>query len=185
MTAPGGGAPLTVTAAAGQNDRATGSVVSVDSKYPSGSADKAFTSTACMALAERGALQLDRPVHEVIDPWHARQGVPSLKSIFGGDARIEQVTARMLMGMRSGLPDYNDKALRDWTFANPSQDWQPMAFIRDWSGAAAGASAGASADTAVGADPPTAPVSARTSRRTARAGSSRRATAAATPGTGT
>ena len=123
----------TASGAAGWNNRAEGSRVTTKSKYPAGSADKAFTATATMALAEAGILSLDAPVYPVIDAWHAKQTppVPSLLALWGGDAQIHQLTARMLMQMRTGLPDYNDSALRNWTLSHPHRDFLPLDFVKD------------------------------------------------------
>ena len=74
-----------------------------------------------MALAERGLLDLDEPVHKRIDPWLAAHTppVPALRELFGGDAKVNLITARQLLQMRSGLPDYNDQKLLRWSLANP------------------------------------------------------------------
>ena len=44
--------------------------------------------------------------------------IGTLQSIWGGDATINQVTVRQLLQMRSGLKDYNDAQLFEWTLNN-------------------------------------------------------------------
>jgi CubicO group peptidase (beta-lactamase class C family) len=65
---------------------------------------KPYTATICMALAERGLLDLDRPASLYIDPWLSAQipPQPTLKQIWQGNSMIDTVTARQMLGMRSG-----------------------------------------------------------------------------------
>ena len=75
-----------------------------------------------MRLVERGLISLDAPVYKYIDPWNAKHTPPrpTLLELFG-DARINTVTMRQLLQMRSGLQDYNDTEIFRWTVANPGQ----------------------------------------------------------------
>ncbi|MEC7300906.1 MAG: hypothetical protein VXW43_19810, partial [Pseudomonadota bacterium] len=66
-----------------------------------------------------------QPVHVIVDPWLQAQGKSSLRQQWGGDSQIERVTARMLLSMRSGIADYDDEAIKDWTLAHPTQDYTP------------------------------------------------------------
>ena len=96
-----------VAAAAGIDSHATGQETTIASRFPSGSADKAFTAVACLRQAELGKLDLDKPVHIYIDPWHQEQGLPTLLHMWGGDETINTVTGRQLLQMRGGVADYN------------------------------------------------------------------------------
>ena len=73
-----------------------------------------------MRLHEEGLLDLDAPVHTAIDPWLAKQTPPQppLLDIWGGDTTINTVTGRQLLQMRSGIQDYDDQALYQWTLDN-------------------------------------------------------------------
>ena len=64
-----------------------------------------------MHLVDEGKLNLDAPVMQYIDPWLAAQKPPqpSLNEIWHGNPLINVVTARQLLGMRSGIPDYDDR----------------------------------------------------------------------------
>jgi len=65
-------------------------------------------------------------VSEYIDPWLAAQGKPSLLTMWGGNSNISRVSTRMLLGMRSGLADYNDRYLFNWTLYHPTQARRPF-----------------------------------------------------------
>lgn len=118
-----------LAAASGPDDRAKGTSVTTASLYPSGSVTKTITATACMRLADAGKLELDAPVHTIVDPWLAAQGMPSLLKVWKGDATVERVTVAQLLQMRSGLSDYDDAATRDWQIAHPTRDILPEDFI--------------------------------------------------------
>ena len=121
----------THAAAAGVGDRATGETVTTSSQYPGGSCTKTMTAVASLKLAEQGKINLDDPVHKAVDPWLKTQGHKSLLELWGGDQTIQKVTARQLLQMRGGVPDYDDSALRDWTVAHPSKDYLPIDFVEN------------------------------------------------------
>ena len=101
-------------------------------KVPSGSAAKPFTTVALLQLALAGKVDLDTPVAPTVDAWHAAQSPPvaPLKTIFR-DPRIEEVTLRQLLGMQSGVPDYDDGALFRWTLDHPADDKLPLSYLQD------------------------------------------------------
>lgn len=92
---------------------------------------KMLTSIAALKLAQVGVLNLDEPVYKAVDPWLKSQGHASLAATWHGDTTINTVTARMLLSMRSGIPDYDDGALREWTLRNPSKDFLPLDFLHN------------------------------------------------------
>jgi len=104
--------------------------VTTSSLIPCGSAAKPFTAVGILRLADAGLLGLDTPISSIIDPWHARQSIPSLREIFK-DARISSVTSRQLIAMKSGIVDYNNSGMFDWTLQHPSLDYLPMHYISD------------------------------------------------------
>jgi CubicO group peptidase (beta-lactamase class C family) len=131
--APSTAPPAVFAAAAGVNDRfgPTGDPITTASRLPSGSTDKAFTAAAVVRLAELGQIDLDAPAHTYIDPWLAAQSPPveSLLKQWGGDATINEVTVRQLLSMRSGIKDYDDGALFEWTLKHPDDDYLPQMFL--------------------------------------------------------
>ena len=128
-TTPAGGF-VTGEAAVGMNDRAGGGVpMTTSTLVPAGSATKALTATAAMAMVERGHLDLDRPAHLYLDPWLAAQGRPPLLTIWANEAAILEVTSRQLLSMQAGIQDYPDGWLLDWTLAHPDSDFDPFDFL--------------------------------------------------------
>ena len=55
-----------------------------------------------------GLVDIDAPVAHYVDPVLRKQNGTTLLELWNGDRTILNVTARMLMGMRAGLLDYND-----------------------------------------------------------------------------
>ena len=107
--------------------------MTVDSRIPGGSATKPFTATAAMGLVEAGLLDIDQPAYEYIDPWLANQTDRTqhrtLLQLWNGNRQILQVTTRMLMGMRSGVGDYNDAAMLNYQLENPRTDITPFEYV--------------------------------------------------------
>ena len=122
-----------------------GPKVDGSSRYPMGSVTKTWSTVAALRLAERGVLDLDEPISTFVDPWLTQRNGTTLAQLWsdesaGGGASaakmIATVTARQLMGMRSGVADYpyNDLA----TFAlSPSMrgaghDITPYDYLHAW-----------------------------------------------------
>ena len=82
----------TVTAAAGMEGSTQHAQITPASIFPSGSATKTFTAVATMRLVDAGKLELDRPFHEVVDPWLKVQGKPSLRELWGGNTTVSAVS---------------------------------------------------------------------------------------------
>jgi CubicO group peptidase (beta-lactamase class C family) len=81
----------------GYADKAGNVPASPDTVYRAGSISKLFTATAAMQLAERGRLDIDRPLGDVLPGF-------SIRTRFAGSAPI---TPRSIMTHHSGLPsDY-------------------------------------------------------------------------------
>ena len=99
---------------AGIDDHATKSLMKEDTLIPMGSATKIYTAIAIMQLYEKGLVDIDRPVHEIVDPFLQRTNSTTLLELWGGDETINRVTVRELMGMRGCLSDYDDQALQNF-----------------------------------------------------------------------
>jgi len=115
-----------VSVAAGLNNRATGDNLTADHRIPMGSVTKSFTACQVMQAHERGLIDIDAPIHRYVDPVLQRLNGTTMLRLWGGDTTILTVTAKHLMGMRSGLQDYNDSAYATWTWAHPDGDWTPF-----------------------------------------------------------
>lgn len=130
-----------LTAAGGVNYRgpqlnaSVGPPIGIHSKFPAGSLTKSFTATALKQLAERGVLDLDAPIHALIDPWHAAQ-IPPVKpllQLWHGDRTVLTITTRMLISMQAGLRDYDDSKLQAYSEQNPTKDVLPSEYFADLS----------------------------------------------------
>jgi CubicO group peptidase (beta-lactamase class C family) len=99
------------------------------SKVPSGSAVKPFTAVALLQLSIAGVLDIDAPVAPIVDAWRTKQSLPPLSSVFN-DSRIELVTTRQLIGMRSGIKDYDDADMFQKTLERNGADILPEEYIR-------------------------------------------------------
>ena len=119
--------------AAGVNSHIDGSRVSTTSLYPVGSATKLYTSVAVLQAHEQGLIDLDAPVAPVIDPFLMRTNGTTLFQLWQNEA-INQVTARQLLSMRSGLSDYDDAALNKFSLdpANWNEDITPYDYLHRW-----------------------------------------------------
>jgi D-alanyl-D-alanine carboxypeptidase len=116
-------------AAAGIEDHLTGRKMSTDAMIPMGSVTKTYTAAAVMQAAERGIIDLDSPAFKYADPVLQSINQTTLLGIWNGDARINSVTVRQLLSMKSGLHDYDDEALRSFTIANPGEDKTPIEML--------------------------------------------------------
>ncbi|MGB0243512.1 MAG: serine hydrolase, partial [Candidatus Nanopelagicales bacterium] len=93
---------------------------------------KPYTTVAALRLSEQGQLDLDAPVHAILDPWLSKHGQPTLMELWKGhEAEISVVTSRMLLSMQSGMPDYNSHQLQLWTLEHPADDFLPLQFLQN------------------------------------------------------
>ena len=130
-----GGSP--VVAFAGQNQRSSSSpsqppsLVDANSKFPVGSVTKSWTATAVMQLWEAGKIDIDAPIATYVDPILMRENGTTMLELWNNDTTVHNVTARLLMGMRAGLHDYDDAFFRNFTFShlNDGQYWTPYDII--------------------------------------------------------
>ena len=128
------GADTTLALAAGVADRATGEPMTTEKLIPLGSATKMYTATLLMHLAETDpSFDLDRPVHQIVDPWLLRTNGTTLLKLWNENVTILEVTARHLIGMRAGFGDYNDSALKAFTIAPATRavDVTPYDFLHE------------------------------------------------------
>jgi len=111
--------------AAGLADAAAGPgspAMAPNTMIPVGSATKAYTAATIVQLVDRGALQLDDPMHQYVDPVLRRLNATDLLTLWKGDATIQDVTVRHLLHMSSGIHDYDDAALQKFTHDYPGED---------------------------------------------------------------
>jgi CubicO group peptidase (beta-lactamase class C family) len=118
-------------AAAGFNNRQTGTTVDQWSLYPVGSATKLYTATLALQLQEQGLIDLDAPIYTYVDPFLQRTNQTTLLSLWKGHKQITQITTRQVISMRAGLADYDDDKVQAWTFdpANIGKDLTPLDYL--------------------------------------------------------
>ena len=103
------------------------------SKIPMGSATKIYTSTFMLGLQERGLLDLDKSAAELVDPFLMRTNGTTLAQLWG-TASVNAITVRQLLGMRSGLNDYDDHELQSFCLdpSNFKLDITPYDYLHRW-----------------------------------------------------
>jgi len=94
---------------------------------PFGSTTKPWTTVAILQAAESKVLSLDDPATKYLDPIMTRLNSTTLQGLWG--AKAAQITIRHLIGMTSGLGDYDDAAISAWTVANSGEDLGPFELL--------------------------------------------------------
>ena len=96
---------------------------------PAGSLTKPFTAAAVMRLVETGVVRLEDPVAMHIDPFLTRinGSNTTMEAVWG--PMVRNVTIRMLLNMRSGMPDYNDQVIKRDTLWSPDWDIGPQDYF--------------------------------------------------------
>ncbi|KAJ9459089.1 hypothetical protein DIPPA_18673 [Diplonema papillatum] len=78
-----------------------------------GSITKMATSSAVMRLVESGQVQLDDPIASLIDSYIYALNKTTLFALWN-DSRIQVVTVKQLLGMTSGIMDFDTYQLREF-----------------------------------------------------------------------
>ncbi len=106
---------------AGRVDANTADVV------PAGSLAKTFTASTVMVLVERGTIGINDLIGPHVDLWLSRVNDTTLEALY--DPTINNVTVRMLLNMRSGVPDYDNALIYNLTVTNPAWDISPLDYL--------------------------------------------------------
>ncbi|MCU1676255.1 MAG: hypothetical protein JWM93_1013 [Frankiales bacterium] len=83
-----------------------------DDRFRAGSIAKPFVAVVVLQLAERGRLSLDAPLPEVLPA-----------SVVGRFANAAGISVRMLLGHRSGIPEWDTPAVDDEIAHHPAKVW--------------------------------------------------------------
>eukprot|EP00936_MAST-01D_sp_MAST-1D-sp1_P001314 g1314.t1 len=134
---------LDVQLAAGVADRKTKRTADKTEKFVWGSVTKVVTGTAVLRLADQGVLTLEDSVPQHIDPFLAKMKAKdpsmdfsSLKDLWGDE--VEKITVRDLLGMTSGVPDYDTASptgreptdsFRADAYAHPTKSYSPTQLL--------------------------------------------------------
>ncbi|CAJ1360005.1 unnamed protein product [Effrenium voratum] len=117
-----------VALAAGVNNIWNRRPLRPDSLVPLGSVTKPWTAVMVMQAVESGLLNLDDPAMQWIDPVMRRLWNKSMEQLWG--PQVRQVVVRDLMGMTSGMKDYDDFFLEHFTMAFSGDDAGPMVYLQ-------------------------------------------------------
>eukprot|EP00037_Helgoeca_nana_P017714 m.168436 g.168436 ORF g.168436 m.168436 type:complete len:501 (+) comp24113_c0_seq1:45-1547(+) len=116
--------------AAGIEDHTKGTAMSTDTLIPMGSVTKPFTAAGILRLVEAGKLGLDEAVAPRLDRALAKWNGTTLAKLFPENAHdVSRITVRQLLGMQSGMNDYDDVAVQEWTYAHPGRDFTPFDYL--------------------------------------------------------
>jgi D-alanyl-D-alanine carboxypeptidase len=87
-------------------------------RFRAGSIAKTFVAVAVLQLAERERLSLDARLPDVLPA-----------SVIGRFANAPDITVRMLLGHRSGLPEWESLAVEDQVARQPAKVWKVSEFL--------------------------------------------------------
>lgn len=93
-------------------------------KFAMGSTAKMYTAAAVLRLVDQGKFGLDDKALPLFDALWTRLNGTSILDGLG--PYIKEVTVRQLLGMRSGIPDFDNKASRQYQFNHPEEDLGPV-----------------------------------------------------------
>ena len=118
-----------MTLASGVSDHATGELMTVDSKIPEGSVTKSYTVMAILRLIDQGKMDFNDTISSHVDKILMSSNKTTLLEIWKNDTKINNVTLYHLMHMKSGLQDYDDEGMYEWTLRNPTKDYSPLDYL--------------------------------------------------------
>eukprot|EP01062_Namystynia_karyoxenos_P028314 TRINITY_DN21466_c0_g1_i1.p1 TRINITY_DN21466_c0_g1~~TRINITY_DN21466_c0_g1_i1.p1 ORF type:complete len:456 (+),score=145.19 TRINITY_DN21466_c0_g1_i1:70-1368(+) len=135
-----------VSVAAGTANFNTGRALEADDVMVWGSLTKVLTGSSIMQLASQGHVDLDAPCSKYVDPFLQRSAAASggkqwftkMEQLYGPNAT--KVTVRQLLGMHSGIPDFDTAvpcrsankscvptdSLRAELYADPMHNYGPI-----------------------------------------------------------
>src|SRR4051794_12084063 len=87
-------------------------------RFRAGSVVKMFVSVTVLQLTEGGRLSLDARLPEVLPA-----------SVTGGVANAADITVRMLLGHRAGIPDWDSPAIDEQVARDPAKVWTVGEFL--------------------------------------------------------
>lgn len=114
--------------AAGVQDHQTGKLMTPETVIPVGSATKTWTAAAVLQLVEQGRVKFDDPLHLHVDPILLREHNTTLLKLWGNPT-INKITVRETLGHRSGIEDFDNDQVYNWTIAHPSGTYTPFMYL--------------------------------------------------------
>lgn len=114
----------------GVNNIWTGEELKVDTHIPVGSPTKTFTAVAILQYIERGILGYNDRADKWVDPVLERLNGTTMRDLQGEAA--DNITIYDLLHMTSGIQDYNDFKMFNWTINHRGEDLTPFDWL--WEG---------------------------------------------------
>eukprot|EP00931_Biecheleriopsis_adriatica_P087125 TRINITY_DN61635_c0_g1_i1.p1 TRINITY_DN61635_c0_g1~~TRINITY_DN61635_c0_g1_i1.p1 ORF type:complete len:518 (-),score=102.30 TRINITY_DN61635_c0_g1_i1:210-1763(-) len=113
--------------AAGCQDIWTGAKLEASMPIPLGSATKPWTAVRVLQAVERGALQLEDAAELWVDPPLRRLHNLTMAKLYGESA--SRIRILDLLGMTSGLEEYDDAWLQKWSMDHDTEDVAPHVYL--------------------------------------------------------
>ena len=127
--------PVGVSVVAGYDNPGAADPVNITTKslIPVGSATKLYTAVATLQAAEKGLLDLDTAAVKYIDPFLQRTNGTTMAELWGTDS-VNTITVRQMLSMQSGLDDYDDTALHEFSddASTEAIDQTPYDYLHRW-----------------------------------------------------
>ncbi|MEM6456841.1 MAG: serine hydrolase domain-containing protein [Acidobacteriota bacterium] len=93
-----------------------------DMQYRIGSTTKTFVATVVLQLIDEGRLDYDDTLQDLLGP-----AVAPIQN-------ADRITVEKMLGMRSGIPDFNDCNFQIELFTNPRRAWTPQEIVNTLEG---------------------------------------------------
>jgi CubicO group peptidase (beta-lactamase class C family) len=116
-----------VSLVAGTQDIWANKPMTSSDMIPMGSVTKTWTTIAIMQYVEKGVIKLEDKAEKHLDEVLMRLNGTTFAGLFGPQAST--ITIHQLLSMTSGIGDYNDALLFDWTVFSASEDFSPLDYL--------------------------------------------------------
>ena len=103
--------------------------MTADNIVPLGSLAKAFTAIGIMRLYQEGKLDLGDTIDKHVNEILMKSNGSTIQDIWNGDPTINKVTIYQLLHMKSGLYDYVDAEIMEYTAEYPDKDITPLDYL--------------------------------------------------------
>lgn len=129
-----------ISVAAGVDDVWAGTLLSNETAIPLGSVTKPFTAIQVMQAVEAGRISLNDKAYVWVDDLLMNASKRTLSDLFGESSK--KVTIKDLLGMTSGLEDYDDDEMKQRTKRSSRSDQTPFDYFNSVSGTTSGPTKG-------------------------------------------
>lgn len=114
----------TITLIAG--NRAPGVPLEEENSFLWGSLTKLVTAAMTLKLNASGVLNLDDPIHTVLNPFLFKNNGSVIGQIYEPSNQTDMITARQLIGMNSSIGDFDTQETANLQFNDVTRDLSPF-----------------------------------------------------------